>query len=296
MTGEPNSGDALSIQAVSDLLSVPAATIRSWERRYGLTRTPRTGGGHRRYFADDVADLRLMRDEISRGRRPARAATLVRDAGRGAEPYHSFIDTFIDVAETMDVRRLHLMLEVCRDRFGVDETIRSVVLPGLREVGVAWQTGRADIAQEHVVTQGARRWLSKVLLLESPRWHQNTIVLSCGPADQHTVGLEAMEVLLARRGWHCHMLGDSIPAAALRAAILRTGAVAAVVVSHVPTHRRTTLAALRAAEQTGAQLFYAGNAFLTPESRSGSPGVYLGDDLIAAADLVGDRVRNAPVG
>ncbi len=59
---EPVVGDGLSIQAVSRLLQVPAPTIRSWERRYGIPTTSRSAGGHRRFFPAEVTALRAMRD------------------------------------------------------------------------------------------------------------------------------------------------------------------------------------------------------------------------------------------
>jgi len=104
LPSQPPSARALSIQGVSALLGIPAPTIRSWERRYGLARTARTNGGHRRYLAAEIADLRLMRDEISRGRRTSEAAVLVRDAAHSAEPYRSFIQGFLEVAESMSAR------------------------------------------------------------------------------------------------------------------------------------------------------------------------------------------------
>jgi len=284
-------GAGLSIQAVSDLLAIPAPTIRSWERRYGLARTARTGGGHRRYTTAEISDLRNMRDQISRGRRSSEAAALVRDTALAAEPYRSFIEAFVDVAESMNARQMDYLLDHCRDRFGVDESICKIVLPGMRQIGVAWQTGRCDITQEQLVTRAARGWLKKILSGGPGPRYPETIVLSCGPRDLHTVGLEAMEVLLARRGWECHLLGERIPPNHLTAAIERTRAAATIVVSHIASHRRATVLALSAADRTSTELFYAGNAFLTPATRKGVPGSYLGEDLLEAVETVAGSLR-----
>ena len=54
-----------TIGHVSRLTGVPAATLRSWERRYGLPTTLRSLGGHRRYTFAALNQLRLMRDEIA---------------------------------------------------------------------------------------------------------------------------------------------------------------------------------------------------------------------------------------
>ncbi|MDQ3641502.1 MAG: B12-binding domain-containing protein [Actinomycetota bacterium] len=234
-----------------------------------------------------------MRDEITRGRRTAEAAVLVRDAAKSTQPYRSFIQAFLDVAETMNARQLDVLLDHCRDQFGLDEAICRVILPGMRLIGVAWQTGRCDISQEHLVTHATRSWLKKVLSLGPVPWHRQTIVLSCGPGDLHTVGLEAMEVLLAARGWECHLLGERVPPAALAAAINRTRAAATIVVSHIASHRRATIASLRAADQTRTRLFYAGNTFLAAPTRAGVPGTYLGEDLVQAVQTVSSALEPA---
>lgn len=290
VSGQPS---GLSIRAVSDLLGIPAPTIRSWERRYGLARTTRTGGGHRRYTTADIGELRLMRDEIVRGRRPAEAAVLLRETAEAAEPYRSFIQAFVDVVDPMNTRQLDVLLDHCRARFGLDEAICRVLLPGMRRIGVAWQSGRCDISQEHLITQATRGWLKKVMAMGPVPWRPQTIVLSCGPADLHTVGLEAMEVLLAQRGWRCHLLGERIPPSDLKSAIDRTGAAATIVVSQIATHRRATVGALQAAARTSTRLFYAGNAFLTPVTRKAVPGRYLGEDLIEAVEVVSRSLQES---
>ena len=51
--GEPQ--DGLSIGELARRTGVPAATLRSWEDRYGFPRPQRLAGGHRRYQQSDAA-------------------------------------------------------------------------------------------------------------------------------------------------------------------------------------------------------------------------------------------------
>ena len=51
--GEPQ--DGLSIGELARRTGVPAATLRSWEDRYGFPRPQRLAGGHRRYEDSDAA-------------------------------------------------------------------------------------------------------------------------------------------------------------------------------------------------------------------------------------------------
>lgn len=68
-----------SIGAVSRLLDLPPATIRTWESRYGLVMPERSGGGQRLYSREQVDQLRFVKGEVDAGRRPAEAHRLLRE-------------------------------------------------------------------------------------------------------------------------------------------------------------------------------------------------------------------------
>ncbi len=287
---EPDVGNGLSIRSASDMLGVPAPTIRSWERRYGVPPTRRSDGGHRRYFPAELSALREMRDEIARGRRAADAAAIVRAAGDTESPYQPLISDFLQAAYRLDPRGADALLNRARDQLGLEKAVCDVLLPAMRQIGVWWETGRCDVAHEHLATEAVRAWLNRLLYFGPAPWQDETLILTCGPRDFHTLGLESMAVLLAHRGWGCRLLGARTPVKSVATAVEGTGAVGLVLASHLSVGRRSAVEALRAAEKTGVTLFYAGNAFLTPHSRVAVPGTYLGEDLLAAADLVGARM------
>jgi MerR family transcriptional regulator, light-induced transcriptional regulator len=283
---EPEIGADLPIHEVSQLLQVPAPTIRSWERRYGVPSTGRTTGGHRRFLPAEITSLRLMRDEIARGRRAAEAAVVVRASGHGDAAYQLLIDNFLSAAHRLDSTSLTAGLELARQEVGLDAAIGEVVLPAMRQIGVWWQTGRCDVAHEHLATETVRAWLNRLLYLEAKPSQPELVLLSCGPRDLHTIGLEAMGVLLAHRGWPCRVLGARTPATSLAKAVDVTGASAVVLTSHLSVGRRSAVEALRTVEPLGAAIFYAGNAFTARQARNGVPGTYLGEDVASAADQV----------
>lgn len=66
-----------SIGAVSRMLALSAATIRTWESRYGLVDPARSEGGQRLYSRDQVEQLRFVKAAIAGGRRPAEAHRLL---------------------------------------------------------------------------------------------------------------------------------------------------------------------------------------------------------------------------
>ncbi|MCR6690741.1 MerR family transcriptional regulator [Cellulomonas sp.] len=83
--GAPVSGP-LTVAAVAARLGVAPATLRTWDRRYGLGPSDRTAGSHRRYSAPDVERLLVMRRLTLDGVAPGDAARLARDTPLEAAP------------------------------------------------------------------------------------------------------------------------------------------------------------------------------------------------------------------
>ncbi|GAA2719713.1 MerR family transcriptional regulator [Cellulomonas aerilata] len=73
-------GPALTVAAVARRLGVAPATLRTWDRRYGLGPSEHSAGSHRRYTGDDVARLLVMRRLTLEGVAPVEAARAARDA------------------------------------------------------------------------------------------------------------------------------------------------------------------------------------------------------------------------
>ena len=275
--------DGLSIQTVSERLGVPAPTLRSWERRYGLPITPRSPGGHRRYSSDALQQLRLMRDEVALGRRAADAARVVKQLLDPTNSSAARVAEFLSASEEMDPEALVAVLDQAREELGLASALDEVLLPGMRRIGTWWQTGRCDVGMEHHTTEVVRGWISRVGAFAPKPRAGRPILLACGPRDQHTLGLEGLAALLAEKRCPSRVLGARTPSSTLVTAVKATRAQAVVLVSHLSTHRRVSVEALRALDQTRCRCFYAGNAFAFPAARKGVPGTYLGETLAGAA-------------
>jgi DNA-binding transcriptional MerR regulator len=282
----PQIGAGLPIQEVSRILGVPAPTLRAWELRYGVPDTPRSQGGHRRYSVDALNQVRLMRDEIARGRRAAEAARAVQALRAQTGPAREFVDEMLAASARMEPGRVRAVLDRAADELGLPAAMDDVLMPAMRQVGLWWETGRCDIAQEHLASEAARGWLSKLAAFAPAPRRRDPVLLACGPRDLHTLGLEALAVLLAYDGLPCRVLGARTPAPSLVNAVRATSASAAVVVSHLSVGRRPAIEAIRAVARPGTLVFYAGNAFLFSRAREGVPGTYLGENLTAAAATV----------
>ncbi|MDM7854270.1 MerR family transcriptional regulator [Cellulomonas alba] len=79
MTTRPDAvvpAPALAVAAVARRLGVAPATLRTWDRRYGLGPSEHLAGAHRRYTAHDVERLLVMRRLTLEGVAPAEAARI----------------------------------------------------------------------------------------------------------------------------------------------------------------------------------------------------------------------------
>jgi DNA-binding transcriptional MerR regulator len=273
------------------MLGIPVPTIRSWERRYGFPAPARTGGRHRRYGAHEVAALREVRDRITRGERAGHAIRSVQAEGpRDERPTDPALDAFGTAAATLDQRALHDVLRDAEARLGTDRAIVEVALPGMRAVGTSWHAGELDVAAEHAATTTVRAWLAGLLPRRVPPLGP-PVVLACPRGEQHTLGLEALDVLLARRGVATLLLGANTPTHSLADAVRSARARVAVVTAHRAVVRRPAIEALGELARLRRAPYYAGNAFATPRSRADAPGTYLGEDLLDAMEIVCEATR-----
>lgn len=278
--------DRVSIADASRLLSVPMPTLRSWELRYDIPRAPGEPGRHRRYDRDELNALRLMRDEIARGKRAGVAAQTVRGLLGRSGPASELTERFLLASERRDPVALRNYLDSAVQSLGLGGALDDVLMPALQRIGVWWRTGRCDFGMEQLTTETVRAWLDDLTATAPSPQPGRNVVLACGPSDLHTVGLEALTLLLRHNGVRCRLLGARTSVTALLTAVQATGASVVVVVSHLSTGRHRAVEAIRAADQQGALVFYAGNAFSTPRSRRAVPGTYLGVRLQDAAGMV----------
>ena len=68
----------ITVAEVAHRLGVAPATLRTWDRRYGLGPSSHEAGEHRRYSDEDLARLAAMRRLVVSGVPPQQAA-LVED-------------------------------------------------------------------------------------------------------------------------------------------------------------------------------------------------------------------------
>ncbi|WP_326562113.1 MerR family transcriptional regulator [Micromonospora sp. NBC_01796] len=264
--------DGLSAGAVARRLGVAVTTLRTWHQRYGLGPSRHVPGQHRRYTAQDLARLEIMRRLTTEGVVPAEAARWAQrapdvadrgESGRGARPAVDVPDRdrarparrtmirprdgggrTIPVHPAGPAARGLARAAMRLDAAGVYETVERVV--AVDGVVAAWdgllRPVLAGLGERHTATAGLievehllSRCVSEVLAVVTRRAARSgppRILLACADEEQHSLPLEALAAALAEVGVATRQLGARVPAAALVDAVARTGPAAVVLWSH----------------------------------------------------------------
>ena len=213
-----------------------------------------------------------MRDEIARGQQAGVAAESVRRLLGTQGPAQELIQQILRAAERLEpprsapgstTRRRHSASAACID---------DVLLPAMRQVGVWWAIGHCDVVQERMATEAVRAWLDRRSAFAPPPTRPRPILLACGPSDLHTIGLESTAVLLRYQGWPCRVLGARTSTVTMTTAAQAAAAAGVVVVSHLATGRLRAVESIRAVNELGIDVFYAGQRVRHPAEPAWRPG------------------------
>jgi methanogenic corrinoid protein MtbC1 len=195
------------------------------------------------------------------------------------------VSAILVAVRALDPAAILAVLDEAADHHGLDVAVDDVVFPALRVVGSHWFTGALDVAHEHLLSSTVTRWVYG--RLDQQEVHRRgRIVLAAGPHDQHVLGLDCLELLLAHRGVEVLNLGAQIPIESLVLAATQADAVAVVVCAHNSTATTQAVRAVKAAAAAGFGVYYAGSSFESRFVRQHTPGQPLDGPLSVTASLL----------
>ncbi|PJF47292.1 MAG: MerR family transcriptional regulator [Chloroflexi bacterium] len=294
-----------NVKAVSHQTGVGAATLRAWERRYGVPSPPRTDSGYRLYSARDIAIIRWLKSQIENGMSISQAVHLLHSLeaqstdGRAGEPmtrlpspdapasYQRLQDEILAGAAEFDEARVESVLAEAFSLFPVEDVCLHLIQPTLVTLGEQWHRGEINISVEHFVTNIMRRKLSALMSASPPASRAGRIVSGCAPGEYHELGILMISLFLRRRGYEVVYLGQNIAAARFQEMLMKvqpnllmlsaSGLIAAANLLEVVEGLRHHSA------QFGTTIAFGGRLFnQVPPLRRRVPGVYVGKDAQVA--------------
>ena len=221
-----------TVAAVARRLGVAPATLRTWDRRYGLGPGEHAAGTHRRYSEDDFGRLQVMRRLIASGVAPGDAAkralsadpVVEASADSVGEPVESLASLLLAL-HALDMSFIRATLCSQLKQYGAIATWHRSIAPLLRELGEDWQERDDAIAMEHSLSSLLMEILAESAQVKTPI-NTRPILLSSAPEDLHVLPLYALAAALGEKSIATHLLGARTPSRALAAVMAKNGPMA----------------------------------------------------------------------
>ena len=222
--------ELLTVAAVARRIGVAPATLRTWDRRYGLGPSSHEAGEHRRYCPNDLAKLTMMRRLITSGVAPCDAAIRAK-AHEGSATFDNLVEEFVVRDEVVD--SLHRASKSLDKNFvetllrkdiadnGVIASWTEVIVPLLFLVGDEWAATGTGIEVEHMLSEIIKRLLREgVAEIKDPVNAQPVLLASVGE-ELHCLALHALAAALAEKGIESFFLGARTPLEAISGMVKR---------------------------------------------------------------------------
>ena len=223
-------GEMLTVAAVARRLGVAPATLRTWDRRYGLGPSEHIEGEHRRYCPGDLAKLTMMRRLIIAGVAPVEAAEQAKEFNgeiklakivKDLEVREDVVDALYKGLEAFDRAFVEATLESEIAKYGVEGAWADVIVPTLFLIGQEWEINQRGIEIEHLFSEILKRTMhNRIVALKKPLNPRPVLIAAVGE-ELHSLPLHALAAALCERNVETYVLGARTQLSALSAMISR---------------------------------------------------------------------------
>lgn len=304
-----------TIKHAAELTGVPVATLRAWERRYGVVTPGRTDGGYRLYDDAALDRLRTMRDLVDAGWAPRQAADEIRasaaaarpDAGAGpgdgpgagnprgpsGAPWAAAdADDLVAAGRALDPIRVAAVLDERFARGSYEAVVDDWLMPALHAVGDAWARGEISTAAEHLVAHAVLRRLAAAFEAAAAGTRGPRVVIGLPPGGRHELGALAFAVAARRAGMAVTYVGADLPEDSWLDAVtqVRPHALVLAVPREVDVPAAARVIATVRAARPDLRVLVGGGA----QDAAGLPAPALGHRIGDAADRLAHSLSGAP--
>ncbi|TFV95754.1 MerR family transcriptional regulator [Algoriphagus kandeliae] len=208
-----------SIKDLEQLSGIKAHTLRIWEQRYNLLSPKRTDTNIRYY---DDADLKLILNVAllnDNGFKISKIASM--DEREIREEVMKLTERSLTHDDQIHALTL-CMIEMDEERFdkilssnilklGFEQTMLNIIYPFMSKIGVLWQTGAINPAQEHFISNLVRQKLIVAIDGQLTNGGGKKFLLFLPEGELHEIAILFATYLIKSKGHKVIYLGQSTP-------------------------------------------------------------------------------------
>ena len=210
-----------TIKDLEKLSGIKAHTIRIWEKRYKLIEPQRTSTNIRTYCDAELKKLLNISVLNRNGFKISKIATLSQEEvteniarlSQNSDDVNSTVENLTSAMIDMDENTFEKILARSVIALGFEDTMIKVLYPFFVKIGVMWQTGSINPAQEHFVSNLVRQKLLVAIdnQITGDKPGSKTFVLFLPEDELHELGLLFYNYIVRKRGHKVIYLGQSVP-------------------------------------------------------------------------------------
>jgi hypothetical protein len=305
---------SVSVAVAARRLGIAPATLRTWDRRYGVGPSQREGGTHRRYSPTDLARLDYMSALIRSGNSPAASAAASLD--RKFVDYPLAHDTDVPTGapigrsgggnvvatpgcdrrarglakstSALDQVACASIISESLNEIGVIRTWNELLLPILKSIGEMWELRQCGIEVEHILSTAIQSEFSRFAYESTVDTSRAMVVLGSMSGDAHQLPLWAVGAGLAEQGIRFVHLGAGMPLDSLGDVITRTGPRAVFLWSQIKDTSDCDHLAQLPSLRPNPRIVIGGPGWVNEPPR----GVHVANDLMSAVALISEVVSD----
>ncbi len=210
-----------SIKDLEKISGIKAHTIRMWERRYNIIEPKRTDTNIRYYSDTDLKCLLNISILNQNGIKISHIASLndqqiksrVLDLSLNNRYSNVQIENLMISMFELDEMKFTNALTGSIIKHGFEDTVESILFPFLERIGILWQAGTVNPAQEHFMSNLIRQKLMVAIdnEMQNSLVNSRRIVFFLPEKELHEIGLLFYSLIARKEGMEVIYLGQSVP-------------------------------------------------------------------------------------
>jgi len=240
--------EKLTVAAVARRIGIAPATLRTWDRRYGLGPSEHVEGEHRRYCPQDLARLTMMRRLIIAGVSPSDAAEQAKSFKgvvkisklvKEFEVREDVVDALYKGLQSLDRTFVETSLAHEIDTYGIEGAWTDVIVPTLFLIGDEWENNQKGIEVEHLFSEILKNaFYSRTVALAKPL-NPRPVLLAAVGEEVHSLPIYALAAALCERNIESYVLGARTPIEAISTMVTRCAPPAIFLWAQLPQNADT---------------------------------------------------------